>query len=188
MPDKLKEFIAQNREQFHTDEPSAGLWNKINDELHPQKPVKKLYARNSWLWMAASVMLLAVCFGLFWQLQEAKKQLKNYTVSNVSQNSPSISNEALPTEIQEFEMYYNYKSDDLLAQLASYPEEAKDVQTELNELDAEFETLKNSLGTNLSDSEIIEAMIDNYREKLEILERTLHHIKKSENKNNETFL
>jgi hypothetical protein len=55
--------------------------------------------------------------------------------------------------------------------LNAYPELKKDMSRELNELDSVYQSLKNDLKDNISNAEIVEAMIQNYRLKLNLLEQ-----------------
>lgn len=41
MSTKLEDFIRDNKREFDTDRPSAGLWDKIEAELDKQEKQKK---------------------------------------------------------------------------------------------------------------------------------------------------
>ena len=58
--------------------------------------------------------------------------------------------------------------------------------TDMEELDEVYVELKEDLKDNASNPEVIEAMILNYRVKLEILEDLLNQLKQKENQNDET--
>ncbi len=59
-----------------------------------------------------------------------------------------------------------------------------DINTELLDLDKVFQELKNDLNDNADNEEVIVAMIQNYRLKLEILKDILHQLKSTDDKNN----
>ena len=60
-----------------------------------------------------------------------------------------------------------------------------DIKRDLSELDAIFLELKKDLNDNANNQEVIEAMIQNYMMKLEILEDMLEQIKPTKNTNND---
>jgi hypothetical protein len=64
--------------------------------------------------------------------------------------------------------------------LVRYPDVANDMKKDLAELDSVYRNLKKDLGDNIANEEIINAMIQNYRMKLQILE----DIKQALNQNN----
>ena len=60
-----------------------------------------------------------------------------------------------------------------------------DLNYDMVELDKVFEELKNDLKDNSDNEEVIEAMIQNYRFKLQMLEEILLQLNKSKNSENE---
>ena len=59
----------------------------------------------------------------------------------------------------------------------------KDINYDLEELEKVFRELKNDLKDNSDNEEVIEAMIQNYRVKLQVLKEILHQLEKSNNEN-----
>ena len=92
-------------------------------------------------------------------------------------------------EIRETEDYYSqlvserYK--EVETYLASDPAAKEMLDADMEELDQVYEELKEDLKDNASNPEVIEAMILNYRVKLEILEDLLDQLKAKENQNEE---
>ena len=68
---------------------------------------------------------------------------------------------------------------------AQDPDLRSEIDMELVDLDRVFLDLKDDLKDNADNEEVIEAMIQNYRLKLEILEEMLMVLKESDNTQNE---
>ncbi|MEZ5084429.1 MAG: hypothetical protein R2750_13440 [Bacteroidales bacterium] len=87
----------------------------------------------------------------------------------------------------EAEMFYTSKinsTKEELFQLSGHDSEfIKEIDFDLKELDHVFEELKKDLKDNTDNEEVIEAMIQNYRLKLTILEEMLMQVSKSSDKN-----
>jgi hypothetical protein len=175
MSDRLEEFVKQNREQFDRYEPDPAIWLKINPATVPLegRPVGKERRPMRWLRIAAAVALIfAGTSAGFWFLSGGRAE--------ADQNS-----EERFTEMQETEEYYTrlvaQRYDELRPYLASDPAADQMLKADLDELDEVFQELKEDLKDDVSNPEVIEAMILNYRVKLEILEDLLNQLKEKEN-------
>jgi hypothetical protein len=65
-------------------------------------------------------------------------------------------------------------------ELSKYPVDA-DLKEEMDLLTEEFELLSSEMGQGLDDSKVVEAMIDNYRLRLDLLEDLLKALDKKPN-------
>ena len=92
-------------------------------------------------------------------------------------------------EIQETQDYYSQmvsqRYDELRPYLVSDPAAKEMLTADMEELDEVYNELKEDLKDNASNPEVIEAMILNYRVKLEILEDLLNQLKEKENQDYE---
>ena len=165
MNDQLEKFILDNRDEFDVYEPSPDVWNKIEKDLHK----KKRLSLKGVLYRAAAV---AVIFMLSYLAHD----LINRDKTQISENQDAeLENyvDKIP-ELAEAKAYYTSQVNSKLAEikpmLESDPELSDDIMTDLSELDSIYENLKVDLLDNVANKEIIEAMIQNYRLKLEILE------------------
>ena len=61
--------------------------------------------------------------------------------------------------------------------LAEYPSLEDELETDLSELDSIYISLKSDLNDNVANHEVIEAMIENYRLRISILEDMLGFLK-----------
>ena len=104
--------------------------------------------------------------------------------SEVDQYSSELYN-----EIRETEQYYSQmvseRYDELRPFLASNQVAKEMLTADMEELDEVYNELKEDLKDNASNPEVIEAMILNYRVKLEILEEVLNQLKEKENQDYE---
>jgi len=174
MSDRLEKFVKQHREQFDLHEPDPSIWLKINTAdkavAQERKPVR-------WLRIAAAVAMIF-----------AGSTAGIYFLTGEKPDADRTSSE-LYVEIMETEQYYSRmvsdRYDELKPFLASNPAAKEMLSTDMEELDEVYNELKEDLKDNASNPEVIEAMILNYRVKLEILEDLLNQLKEKENQDYE---
>jgi len=152
----LEQFIQQNRASFDSETPPAFVWENVEKNL-PRKRIRMYRV----LRMAAAVLLilgLGIVIGRF-AGQPAKTELALSDISN---------------EYAELENFYTQKINQKISLLKDREQDEKAL-VDIKELEQEFETLKRELNaTNAKDEQIIQAMIENYRTKIDILERVLN--------------
>jgi hypothetical protein len=82
--------------------------------------------------------------------------------------------------LKEAETYYtnivNQKLDELKPIIANCPSLVEELNYDLSELDSVYLDLKRDLKDNMANQEVIEAIIENYRLKITILEDLLNEI------------
>lgn len=173
--DPLESFIRKNREAFDDSLPSAEVWEKISKDLDSDR--KRTIAWRPYLWRAAAVILV---FALSWVVHDLVDR------NTVSINSSGIAESQLDyspaaRELLEAEAYYSNQIQEMeesfLSLTQDQPELRKDVMTEMSELDSVYVQLKHDLRDQASNEEIIEAMIQNYRVRLMILDEMLRQLK-----------
>ncbi len=177
MKDKLEKFILDNREEFNIHEPPKGLWNKIEKNIRPEK-------RINWhmvLGRAAAVVIIFAASYLVHDLVDRYRQNDRHIAIKASKDI------VIP-ELQEAEYYYTSLIDEKLKEikpiLADNPSLEHEIRYDLNQLDSVYKDLKNDLKDNIANQEIIEAMIQNYRLRLSILEDVLALLKPEDNEKN----
>jgi len=174
MSDRLEDFVKQQREQFDLHEPDPSIWLKINPA---NVPVVKERRPMRWLRVAAAV---AMIFG--------GSTAGLYFLTGEKAESEQLSN-ALYLEIQETEQYYSQmvtqRYDELKPFLTENPGAQQMLADDMEELDEVYLELKEDLKDNVSNPEVIEAMVLNYRVKLEILEDLLNQLNEKENQDYE---
>jgi hypothetical protein len=173
MRDKFEDFICDHGAEFDFHEPDPKLWKGIEKEIAHKKVVK-------WRFYLTRAAVVALIFGASIIVQQLwlKKDI------GASQKMKSASVE-IP-ELKEAEVYYSglisEKMKEVKPLLTKNPSLEKELNTDLTELDSIYSGLKTDLKDNIANNEVIEAMIQNYRLRISILEDMLTYLK-SENEN-----
>ncbi len=172
--DKFEKFVIDHHDEFDVYEPGPDLWNRIH------RPATMQTSGFSWMWKAAVVLLV---FGAsFWA--------NSYVGSNKHIAGKHTNSTQTIPEVAEAEKYYSgliqTKLTELQQTLSSYPEIKQDLHKDLADLDSAYRDLKKDLKDNVSNEEVIEAMIQNYRLKLKLLEQIQQALKDQNNTTNET--
>jgi len=151
----IKQFIQNNRPAFDSEVPPAFVWENVEKNL----PRKRIHMYRV-LRMAAAVLLIlgmGIVIGRF-AAQPSKTELALSDISN---------------EYAELENFYTQKINQKISLLKNQQLDERAL-SDIKELEQEFETLKRDLNaSNAQDEQIIQAMIENYRTKIDLLERVL---------------
>jgi hypothetical protein len=177
MSDRLKKHVTENRSSFEVYKGDYdSWWNEIEDKLNKEDGhSSKTIPWKNLLKIAASILLImTVGIGFLW--------LKG----NSTRYADGVSLRDLSPELAEAEIYYNQMVEDKMSLIKSsnvdlVPVVIKDFEM----LDSAYNELKMDLEDNMYNEEVIDAMIQNYRIKLQILERILKDIEKSNVDNEE---
>lgn len=182
MSERFDKYVKQHRDDFDFLEPDAASWGKIENRLGRKSKTRNM----SLVWKAAAILVI---FGFsFWaqmQMEETPKVVtrNNFNSTNEIAQSPETeektirakqSNAMFLPEFAETEKFYSRKVNttmkELKVYLVKYPDVANDMKKDIAELDSVYKSLKLDLGDNVAQEEILSAMIQNYRMKLQILE------------------
>jgi hypothetical protein len=176
MNDRFEEFIRSHSQEFDVREPDAALWNRIRKDTEPRRAIRLRY----YISRAAIILFLigATLIGQrIWMKGHSSIAQKN---NNVELNIP---------ELQEAEMYYtgmiNAKLEEVKPLLSNHPSLEIELKSDLSELDSIYASLKNDLKDDIANQEVIEAMIENYRLRISILEDIVTYLE-SKNQDEET--
>jgi len=172
--DKLEQFISENRDQFDVYDPDDRVWNGINSRINKSR---KLPSLKQVIWWAA---IIIVTFTASFLLQEFLSRHNTLTESKDRKNHKL----EIP-ELQEAEIYYANLVDEKILEveplLEGQPELGNALKNDLAVLDSIYAELENDLKDNIANDAVVEAMIQNYRLKLEILEDYLEHLQANKN-------
>jgi len=176
--DRLEQFIAENRDQFDLYDPGDKVWNDISSRVHKRR---RLPGLKTILWRAAAVMII---FAASFFLQEYL-QRHNILIGNREKRIHSFE---IP-ELQEAEIYYTNLVDEKIREveplLKDHPNLSGELENDLAELDSIYAALQNDLIDNIANDEVVEAMIQNYRLKLNILEDLLEYLQETSKSDND---
>jgi hypothetical protein len=168
--DKLEKFILDNRDDFDDMVPSPGGWDRVKENIRPPRAINWT---NTLVRIAAAVVIFVASYIFI-----------DYNINRDQVNGQMVSEEDLYEHIPvlvEARAYYS-------SQIQTMEQEVykltgndspirNDIQAEFEELDKVFEELKADLNDNAANQEVVEAMIQNYRLKLQILEEILYQLK-----------
>lgn len=186
--DKLEKYILDHQEEFNTEIPSEDLINKIKFNT---TPVKKLdfWSKNKNKILRYTGQIAAAVLIFF---------IARYTVpenkTNNTNEQKQLAESFISPELQKVEEVYGTKVNKMLTRVNQYSNSFPDINQQVNidmaELDSIYNSLKNDLKDNIDNKEVIEAMILNYKLKLEVLEEILFTLQmmepEKENQNNYT--
>jgi hypothetical protein len=163
---KLEDFMRDNRDDFDSELPSIELWDKIESKLEKNEKGKHKFLKIASA-VAAVLILALVCTYML------KPQSDNYNrYANIS--DPELKN------LLETEAFYAQKVSLKVGEIQKcykiHPELKMDIENDLNELDTMYRELEKDLDDNLYNREVIEAMIQNNRFRLEMVDRVLNQI------------
>ena len=172
MADKLEKFVREHRHEFDSEQPRANVWDQIRSELDGTRIVS--INRYSWVWKVAAVFL----FGL-----------SSYLL--IERNMNSTNNEIAQTEeIQEFplseiEMHYisiiEQKRVEILKLGADHPSLIQNFQNDVESLDSLYSELQVEF-RETNNERVLDAMINNLKLRIDILNYQMSIIEKIKNK------
>ncbi len=178
--DKLEKFLRENREQFDVYDPDPGIWHTIKParKVKEEKPVN--WRVIGWRGAAAGIVfILSLLIAEY--LFQPYGPFSRFRFAN--------RNEIMIPELQEAEIYYTsqlqLKFQDVKDYLTEYPGLENELIRDFQAIDSIQNELKKDLKDNISNREVVEALIQNYRIKLTILEDLLQHFDYAEGEKND---
>jgi hypothetical protein len=111
--------------------------------------------------------------------------IQNFALNTSASDSQTVKNNNAETgEIAEVQAYYTHQINDRENEIYKYaafdPNIKTQLKVEFNQLDSIYSSLRRDLKDNIDNREVVEAMIQNYRIRLEILENMLQQLKGNE--------
>jgi len=164
--DRLEDFIKNNREAFDQFEPSEKVWENISK----QKGKSRKISMVSYFLRVAAVVTIAVVFTVL---------ITNTNIFN-SEEAKAQPEDPELRELIEAEAFYasqvNEKMNEIRKCYDTFPEIKEEVETDLTELQEMYDVLKIDLNENISKKAVIEAMIENNRYRLKMVDDVLDQI------------
>ncbi|MBI1226164.1 MAG: hypothetical protein GC192_13095 [Bacteroidetes bacterium] len=163
--ENLEKFIRENRAEFDTGVPSLDVWANLDRHLDRQRPSGRVVWMRR-LRVAAAVLVLLTAGGI----GGAYLFNPHKSVESLSDVSP---------EHAEMERYLSSQVNAKLAKLASYKQDGI-VKADIKELDETYEELRHELenAPEGAEEKIVQAMIETYQTKINILEQVLEKVEK----------
>ena len=161
----LEDFVRKHRSDFDYLDPSESVWNNLSKSLEKKKTIRF----NPILFKIAAVFLgIAIISTLVFRFET------NSQKNRIVPGDPEIN------ELLEAEAFYSRQVSGKLAEIRKcyilHPELKNQVESDLNELESMYNNLRKDLKDNLSSKTVIEAMIENSRFRMKIVEDVLEQI------------
>ncbi len=160
--DYLEKFIRENRSSFDTEVPSLKVWANIDRKLDRKGQPKYVWMRRLSAVAAVAILVVVACVIGF------KMGASSAEAKSLADISP---------EHAEMERFFNDQIQEKMAQLVSYKQDDF-VRADFQELDAIYNELQQELekAPNGAENQVVQAMINNYQTKIEILEQVLEKV------------
>ncbi|MEM9051252.1 MAG: hypothetical protein AAGC47_04280 [Bacteroidota bacterium] len=166
----MKSFFEKNREEFDDQNP-PDLWKDIEDKLpEPKKEVKMVPLRMVWQ-VAAGV---AILLGATWFFNQASED--SHKVADSDHDTEQKINVPTYPELAEADFYYQTRINEAGEALHDFELSEEDLGT-IELLEEELDELRETLGNEPDDEQVVEAMIEIYRLKLSLMEDLLYQLK-----------
>lgn len=169
MSKRLEDFIKANREEFDDLEPRMALWDKIEQNLPPEKeqPVKRearMFSLGFVLKVAASVIVvMGVCFALY--------------LNNTHTNSQGVDladiNPAYAKQQVHYASLVESKRTELKELAKTDPQLYNEFSKEIVKMDSVYRKLKSDLASSPNQEFVLRAMIRNLQTQTEVLNQQL---------------
>ena len=179
--DKLDKLIIDQRGAFE-EEPEEGHFQRFEDKLNRHHRRRRLHLQSSPFLKIASLVIIVLLAGnllIYLFPQKTKEKSERNTFS----------------EMDETAHFYNTRISSGLSQLKQMADQGLGSETdllqlkqEMDEMDRLHQDLQKEYGKNPNDERVINAMIDYYQTKLNIIntiKEDLENIKSLKNKNHE---
>jgi hypothetical protein len=168
--DNIEEIILNNLKELNDFEPKEGHFERFQEKLNKQKKKRKITFNVVWKVAAAVIFVLLA-------VNQANLYFSSENEHNfLTKNNSEFSLASVSPEYKEVEFYYTNAINVGLDQWNSLQadgfvskEEQDLLDSELGEFEERFKTLQADLAANPNDERVINAMLEYYRTKLNII-------------------
>jgi hypothetical protein len=165
--DQFEKFVRDHREEFDTEIPSRKVWSGIEKSRYGVIRIRR--RPSNLMKIAASLIIIAIVV---------------FAITGNNKEEKLVSNEPeayIPPEIVEMDQFYEVQVNEALEQLQLVSgmdsNLSQEVNSELQELEAEKMKLLEELQNDINNEQILEELIRTYRLRLEVLEDVLEIIR-----------
>lgn len=163
---RLENFINENRAEFDQLEPSPKVWKNIAKKSKKQSTIQL----SKILFRVAAILVFAFLLSVL--------AIKS-NILTPDKMAKNISDPEL-RELMEAEAYYAHQVDGKLKEIQkcyyTNPDLKQEIESDLNELQEMYNTLRLDLNENIAKKTVIEAMIENNRIRLKLVDDVLEQI------------
>lgn len=181
--DQLEQFVIDNRAAFDKLEPGNALFAKKSTST------RKAIGMNSlgfWMRIAAAILLFSFGF-LLNEMISHKSKYSGMTEKELIESY--LTNDSLISAFNEIQFYYTSQirttREEIILLSNADQEISKELDDQLQEFKNIFDELRDDLKDQTNEADVIEAMIINYRLKLNLLEDLKRQLIKANQKEKE---
>ncbi len=167
--DDLEKYIKENKPLF--DEHKADrskMWDNIESRI--ETPKSNTLWKSPLLKIAASILILI-------------SGVSVYNLSNISGFNQNLQNNTVHNELRDIDTYYkglvSFQVQLVKNNQKLQSKDKKEFLSFMDELDKEYDALKLEMAKNLNNEYILEAIINNYKKRIELIENLLKQINNS---------
>jgi len=173
----IEEIIRDNKDFFDGAEPSNGHFERFNRKLEIRFQVSTIKRSIVPYLLRAAVVTLLVTLSSLWTWDHFIRT--GSTRTTLSQVSP---------QYKEVEKYYVHQVNLMEGEIVNVdfknsPEQKEMLLNEMKSMDSTYVSLQKELKANPNDERIINAMIEHYQKKVEIMTYILDQLKTIRNNN-----
>jgi hypothetical protein len=177
----IEDIIRQNKDLFEGAEPSEGHFERFNRKLEQRFHAIAVKRSIVPYLLRAAVVTLLVTLSSLWVWDNFLRSEK--TRMTLSQVSP---------QHREVENYYLYQvnlmeGEIFSAGLSTSPEQEEMLRREMSSMDSIYVQLQKELKANPNDERIVNAMIEHYQTKLEVLAFIVDQLKNIRDEKQNTY-
>jgi chromosome segregation ATPase len=188
MKERLEQFINLNRQDFDDKVPAPLIWDEINQKLPSPKKKAKIIQLNRFRLWAAAIAIMVTSTVIF-LLVENNRLKKDLTASQQRLQQQETETQAdYDRELNQFMQVVAAKQHQLSGIRSEYPSLYKSFTADINDLNEEYKKLKQVLTTVPEKDEVLDAMIQNLKLQVELLNEQLliiQQLKSSKKHSNE---
>ncbi len=171
--DNLEKFIENNRESFDNEEPSIEHLENFKSKLNTKN---KVIIKRSFIFKAAAILIITAITSLI--------AIKSYEINYKNDTNKQMTLSDVSVEYKEIESFYkndvHIKIEELKSLTCKVEESQKTmIFDEISVLNGVYNNLQKELLSNPNDKRIIDAMINNYQIRVELLDKVITHLKKN---------
>lgn len=175
----IEDYIRNNASRFDTEEPPEGHFERFSTKLEIRCGRKTIKRSIVPYLLRAAVVTLLVTLSSFWTWDHFLRPDRNrMTLGDVS------------PEYREVENYYVHQVNLMQSEIGSLslednPEQKNILNKEIKSMDSVYVQLQKELKANPNDERIINAMIEHYQTKVDVMNYILDQLRtiRDENKN-----
>lgn len=169
--DNLEKLIQENKTEFDEHQvDTSKLWKNISVELDQRKTTVKPLWKSSYFKIAAGLILILGIASII-----------KFNAGFPEENVDNLASK----ELQEIDMYYQNMVQAQIRLVEKNSKLSKSNKQEflkfLTELDKEYDLLKLDLADNLDNELVLEAIVKNYKKRIELIENLLEQINDTKN-------